>query len=68
MLLLLIWIAVAVVVVVVLGSVAYGLLGAFQRLGRELATMDAELRPVLTDVQATAQRLAETAERRAATG
>ena len=64
MLLLVIWIAVAVVALVVLGAVAYGLFGAFRRLGREVAALDQELRPVLTEVQATLDRAAQAAERR----
>ena len=57
MLLLVVWIAVAVVVVVVLGSLVFGLVGALTRLGREVAALDAELRPVLAQVQATSERI-----------
>jgi hypothetical protein len=52
--LLIVWIAVVVLALVVLGAVAYGLFGAFTRLGREAAALERELRPVLQQVQATA--------------
>jgi len=55
--LLVVWIAVAVVALVVLGSLVFGLLGALKRLGGELAALDAELRPVLAQVQATSERI-----------
>jgi hypothetical protein len=48
-----VWIGVAVLALVVLGAVAYGVFGAFARLGREVAAFDAEVRPVLEQVQAT---------------
>ena len=57
MLLLIVWIAVAVVVLVVLGSIVFGLVGAMKRLGREVAALDADLRPVLAQVQETAARI-----------
>src|SRR3712207_7240974 len=44
------WIVPAVVVVLALvglGVVAYGVVGAFTRLGREAAALDREMRPVL---------------------
>ena len=47
-------IAVVVVALLVLGGVAYGLFGAFSRLGREVASFEREVRPVLDQVQATA--------------
>jgi hypothetical protein len=58
-LLLVVWIAVAVVVLVVLGSVGYGLVGAMQRLRREVAALDRDLRPVLAQVQAQVQASTE---------
>jgi hypothetical protein len=58
--LLIVWIAVAVVAVVVLGSIAYGLVGAMRRLGREIAALDRDLRPVLAQVQASAGLVAAT--------
>jgi hypothetical protein len=52
-LLLVVWIVVVVLAVVVLGGIAYGLFGALSRLGREVEGAQRELRPLLTDVQAT---------------
>ena len=52
--LVIVWIAVVVLALVVLGAVAYGLFGALGRLGREMASLDREIRPVLAQVQATA--------------
>ncbi len=52
--LLIVWIAVVVLALVVLGAVAYGVFGAFSRLGREAASFEREVRPVLQQVQATA--------------
>jgi hypothetical protein len=52
--LLIVWIVVVVLALVVLGAVAYGVFGAFSRLGREVASFDREVRPVLEQVQATA--------------
>jgi hypothetical protein len=62
--LLVVWIAVAVLAVVVLGILAYGLLGALRRLGREVTALQAELRPVLAEVQVTAARATDVADRR----
>jgi Tfp pilus assembly protein PilV len=55
-----VWIAVAVLAVVVLGVLAYGVLGAAGRLRRELAALEQEVRPLLTEAQATAARAART--------
>ena len=66
MVLLIVWIAVAVVVLVVLGGLVFSLLGAFQRLTREVRALEGELRPVLAQVQETLARASETAERRTA--
>jgi hypothetical protein len=52
--LLIVWIAVVVLALVVLGAVAYGVFGAFTRLGREAASLDREVRPLLEQVQASA--------------
>jgi hypothetical protein len=52
--LLIVWIVVVVLALVVLGGVAYGVFGAFARLGREVASFEREVRPVLQQVQATA--------------
>ena len=62
MLLTVVWIAVAVLAVVVLGALAYGVLGAAGRLRREVAAFEREVRPLLTEAQATAAR-AERAQR-----
>jgi hypothetical protein len=59
-LLLVVWIALAVVTLVVLGSIAYGLVAAMGRLGREVAALDRDLRPLLAQVQATTERLTAT--------
>ena len=64
MLLLWVWIAVGVLAVLVLGGLAYGLLGAAGRLRREIAGAEADLRPVLEQLQATAARAEEVAARR----
>ena len=56
MLLTVVWIAVAVLAVVVLGTLVYGVLGAAGRLRRELAALEQEVRPLLTEAQATAAR------------
>ncbi|MGY1662391.1 hypothetical protein ACI78Q_14320 [Geodermatophilus sp. SYSU D00705] len=58
--LLVVWIAVAVLAVVVLGALGHGLLGAANRLRRELAALEREVRPVLAEVQASAARAADT--------
>jgi hypothetical protein len=58
-LLIVVWIAVAVLAVVVLGALAYGVLGAAGRLRRELAALERDVRPLLTDAQATATRAAQ---------
>ena len=63
MLLLVVWIAVAVAAVVVLGAVAYGLFGSFQRLRREMAALDRELRPVLAQVGELQERTSRTDDR-----
>ncbi len=52
--LLIVWIAVVVLALVVLGGVAFGVFGAFSRLGREVASLEAEVRPVLDQAQAAA--------------
>ena len=52
MLLLVVWIAVAVVAVVLLGAVLYSVLGAVQRLRREVEAARREVLPVLEQAQA----------------
>jgi len=59
--LLLVWIVVVVLSLVVLGAIAYGLLGAAGRLGRELEAAEREVRPLLERAQATAARAAKDA-------
>jgi hypothetical protein len=61
--LLLVWLGVAVLALVVLGAVGYGVFAAFSRLGREVAALDREVRPVLEQVQATQAAAAERAAR-----
>ncbi|SDY21300.1 hypothetical protein SAMN05661080_02719 [Modestobacter sp. DSM 44400] len=56
--LLVVWIVVAVLAVLVLGGIAFGVLGALQRLIRELRGLEGQLRPVLAEVRATADRVA----------
>jgi hypothetical protein len=54
-----VWVGVAVLSVVVLGGLVYGVLGALKRLSGEMAALDRDLRPVLTEVQKTLARVAE---------
>ena len=68
MLLLWVWIGVVVLALVVLGGLAYGLLGAFSRLSREVQGADKDLRPVLEQLQATAARAEAVSARRANKG
>ena len=56
--LLVVWVVVAVLAVLVLGGIGFAVLGALQRLTRELRGLAGQLRPVLTEVQATADRAA----------
>jgi len=53
-----VWIAVAVLAVLVLGILAYGLLGAMQRLTKELRATDTALRPIRAEVERTRARAA----------
>jgi hypothetical protein len=65
--LLVVWIALAVVVLGLLGGLAYGLLGAFGQLARELGRLDEGLRPALAELQAglaRAEQLARAARER----
>ena len=52
MLLLVVWIVVAVIAVVVLGALLYSLVGAAQRLRREVEAAQREAGPVLAELQA----------------
>ncbi|RBY84746.1 hypothetical protein [Blastococcus sp. TF02A-26] len=49
--LLVVWIAVPVLGLLVLGVVAYGVLGALQRLGREAAQLQRDVAPLLAQAQ-----------------
>jgi predicted Holliday junction resolvase-like endonuclease len=55
---LVVWIVVLAVAVVILGALLYSLLGAVQRLRREVEAMQAQLRPVLEQAQVTAEAAA----------
>jgi hypothetical protein len=59
--LLIVWAVVVVLAVVVLGGLAYGLLGAFARLRREVEGAERDLRPFLEQLQQTADRAADRA-------
>ncbi|MCW2700818.1 MAG: hypothetical protein JWQ45_2353 [Blastococcus sp.] len=61
MVLLIVWAVVVVLAVVVLGGLAYGLLGAFARLRREVEGAERDLRPFLEQLQQTADRAADRA-------
>jgi hypothetical protein len=65
--LLIVWIAVAVLAVLVLGVLGYGLLGAAGRLGGELRGLERDVRPLLTEAQAAAQRAGSQGSDRPAT-
>ncbi len=54
-----VWIGVAVLAVVFLGGLVFAVLGAVRRLGREMAALDAEVRPVLEHAQRSSARAAE---------
>ena len=64
---LIVWIVVAVLALLVLGVLGYSLLGAAARLSRELRALDRDVRPLLTEAQATAERAAAQRAERAAT-
>ena len=64
---LIVWIVVAVLAVVVLGALAFGVLGAFGRLNRELRALERDVQPLLDQGQATAQKAAAQRAERAAT-
>ena len=56
MVLLVVWAVVVVLVLIVLGGLAYGLLGAFGRLRREIEGAERDVRPFLEQMQRTAAR------------
>jgi len=62
--LLVVWAVVVVLALVVLGGIAYGLLGAFGRLRREIEGAERDLRPVLEQLQQTAERAQQVSQRR----
>ena len=64
MVLLVVWAVVVVLALVVLGGIAYGLLGAFGRLRREIEGAERDLRPVLEQLQQTAERAQQVSQRR----
>jgi hypothetical protein len=65
----LIWVFVAVVVlaVLVLGALAHGLLGALQRLTRELRAVETAVAPLRTEVQQAAARADQRSDDRTST-
>jgi hypothetical protein len=65
--LLIVWIVVAVLAVLVLGVIGYGLLGAAGRLGRELSGLEDDVRPLLAEAQAAAERASAQRADRSAT-
>jgi len=65
--LLIVWIAVAVLVLLVLGVLAYNVLGAAGRLGRELRGLERDVRPLLAEAQAAARKAAAQKADRSAT-
>ena len=54
--LLVVWIAVPVLCLLVLAVLAYGVLGALQRLGREAHALEREVAPLLAQAQAVQAR------------
>ena len=56
MVLLVVWAVVLVLAALVLGGLAYGLFGALTRLRREVEGAERDLRPLLGQVQRTADR------------
>ncbi|MCZ2839048.1 hypothetical protein [Modestobacter sp. VKM Ac-2985] len=56
--LLIVWIVVPVLALLVLGVLGYGLFGAAGRLDRELRALERDVRPVLAEVQAAAEKAA----------
>ena len=53
-----VWVAIAVLAVLVLGMLGYGLLGALQRLTREVRALERALQPLRTEVKQTMDRAA----------
>jgi hypothetical protein len=65
--LLIVWIVVAVLAVLVLGVLGYSLLAAAGRLSRELRGLERDVKPLLAEAQATAERAAAQQAERSAT-
>jgi hypothetical protein len=65
--LLIVWIAVVVLALLLLGVLGYSLLGAAGRLLRELRGLERDVRPLLAEAQATAERAAAQRADRSAT-
>ena len=63
MLLAVVWIVVAVLAVGVLGGVLVSLLGAVRRLRAEVAAVQRDVAPLLTEAQGVAARAASVGER-----
>ncbi|WP_235495300.1 hypothetical protein [Geodermatophilus sp. Leaf369] len=63
MLVLIVWVVVAVLAVLALGVLAYGLLGARNRLTRELAALERDVAPVAARLQASLAAAAQARER-----
>ena len=63
MLVLIVWVVVAVLAVLALGVLAYGLLGARNRLTRELAALERDVAPVAAQLQASLAAAAQARER-----
>ena len=64
MVLLVVWVVVLALAVVVLGGLAYGLFGALTRLRREVEGAEREMRPLLEQLQQTADRARQVSPRR----
>jgi hypothetical protein len=62
--LLVVWVVVLALAVVVLGGLAYGLFGALTRLRREVEGAEREMRPLLEQLQQTADRARQVSPRR----
>ena len=58
---LVVWIAVPVLCLLVLAGLAYGVLGALQRLGREAQALERDVAPLLAQAQAVQARAAQAA-------
>jgi hypothetical protein len=57
--LLIVWVAVVVLALLLLGVLGYSVLGAAGRLSRELRGLERDVRPLLAQAQAAAERATE---------